>query len=255
MRDSADIAKARPSYPIFCVEFSGPDVCPSGVMIHAVSCPSPTRSRSSLLYVQTAQVARPVPPSCTVAIVGARRPSHGTAVAFAFAAEAANSGFAVVSGLALGCDTAAHRGCLEANGITIAVLPCGLDRVVPVSNSNLAHNILSASGFLASEYPPGTEVRNFRFVQRNRVIATLSQAVIVVEAETRSGTLHTARFAREQNKPLACYIPKSGKASPGCLHLVKHHNATPLRNPDELKSFLETLPRKPKRRGGGGWHA
>jgi DNA processing protein len=189
-----------------------------------------------------------------MAIVGSRRPAHGALVASAFGSQAAHSGFAVVSGLAVGCDTAAHRGCLEANGITVAVLPCGLDRVAPVSNSNLAKNILSAAGFLASEYPPGTTPRNFRFVERNRVIAALSQTVVIIECEERSGTLHTARFAREQNKPLACYIPESGQASPGCLHLVKHHNATPLRNPDELKSFLETLPRKPKRRGGGGWH-
>ena len=225
-------------------------------MIHAVSCSSlaAPATRSALLYVRSSSAAPPVLPSAAVAIVGTRRPSHGVAVAFAFAAQSAKSGFAVVSGLALGCDTAAHRGCLERNGITVAVLPCGLDRVAPVSNSNLAHNILSAGGFLASEYPPGTPPRNFRFVERNRVIAVLSQAVVIIECEERSGTLHTARFALEQNKPLACYIPESGKASPGCLHLMKHHNATPLRNPDELKLFLETLPRNPKRRGGGGWH-
>ena len=212
-------------------------------MIHAVSCSSPAASavRSGLLYVRGSAAAPPVLPSAAVAIVGSRRASHGAAVAFAFASHSAQLGFAVVSGLALGCDTAAHRGCLETNGITVAVLPCGLDRVAPVSNSNLAHNILSAGGFLASEYPPGTPVRNFRFVERNRVIVALSRAVIVTEAKQKGGTIHTAHLAIQQNKPLACYIPESGPASPGCLHLVKHCNATPLRNPNDLKLFLNTL--------------
>ena len=190
-----------------------------------------------------------------MALVGSRRPPSGCeTVAFEFGAACAWSGFVVVSGLALGCDSAAHRGCLAAGGTTVAVLPCGVDRVTPVSNSQLGDAILNSGGCFVSEYPPGTPPSNFRFVERNRVIAALSQAVIVIAAEIKSGTSHTVRFACEQNKPLACYIPESGKASLGCLHLVKHHNATPLRNPNELKLFLETLPRKPKRRGGGGWH-
>lgn len=186
-------------------------------------------------------VAPPLLPARAVAFVGSRRASHGEPVAFAFAHRAARSGFAVVSGLALGCDSAAHRGCLEANGITVAVLACGLDRVAPVSNSALAQRILNARGFLASEYAPGVPPRNFQFVERNRVIVALSQAVIVTEAQLKSGTMHTAHFALEQNKPLACYIPEGAAASPGCLHLVKRCGATPLGNPNELELFLNTL--------------
>ena len=203
------------------------------------SCPVP----GSPLFARSASAApaeiltRPA-----VALVGSRRPPSGCeAVAFEFGAVCARSGFVVVSGLALGCDSAAHRGCLSAGGTTVAVLPCGVDRITPVSNSQLGETILNSGGCFVSEYPPATPPRNFQFVERNRVIAGLSQAVIIVAAELKSGTLHTARFAREQNKPLACYIPKSGDASPGCLHLVKHHNATPLRNPNDLKLFLNTL--------------
>ena len=217
-------------------------------MIHAVSCSFPARPRSGPLYVRCRGTAPPALPSAAAAVVGSRRSSHGAAVAFpalarsrGLASQAARSGFAVVSGLALGCDTAAHRGCLEANGITVAVLPCGLDRVAPVSNTNLAHRILDVSGFLAGEYPPGVPPRNFRFVERNRVIVALSRAVIVTEAQLKGGTMHTAHFALEQNKPLACYLPEGEAPSPGCLHLVQEHNATPLRNPNDLKSFLNTL--------------
>jgi DNA processing protein len=194
-----------------------------------------------------------------VALVGSRRPAPGAEeVAFEFGGVSAQNGFVVVSGLALGCDSAAHRGCLSAGGTTVAVLPCGVDHVAPVSNTALGEAILNGGGCFVSEYPPGTPPRNFRFVERNRIIAALSEAVIVIAAELKSGTLHTARFAREQNKALACYIPESGPASPGCLHLVERHNATPLRNPNELKLFLETFscesrqPRESWRKGGGG---
>jgi DNA processing protein len=179
-----------------------------------------------------------------VAVVGSRRPRcGGEEAAFAFAAHAARAGFAVVSGLALGCDSAAHRGCLEAGGDTLAVLPCGLDRVVPAANSALASRILQAGGVLASEYAPEVPAKNFRFVQRNRVIAGLSHALIVAEAQLKSGTLHAARFAREQRKPVACFLPANGAASPGCLHLVQNCGAVPLRNPRELQEFLDALSR------------
>jgi DNA processing protein len=180
-----------------------------------------------------------------VAVVGTRRPSPaGLAVAAAFAAQISRSGFAVVSGLALGCDTAAHRACLAAGGTTVAVLPCGVDRVAPASNTQLAHHILNAAGCLASEYPDGTPPRNFRFVERNRVVAALARAVVVIECECESGTMHTARFALEQNKPLACCVPESGPASSGCRLLLEQHGAVPLRNQNDLKLFLNTLSRE-----------
>jgi DNA processing protein len=193
-----------------------------------------------------------------VALVGTRKPSPlATRVAYDFGAESALCGFVVVSGLALGCDSAAHRGCLSAAGITVAVLPCGVDRVAPVSNRALGEAILKSGGCFVSQYPPGTPPKNFRFVERNRVVAALSRAVVVFECEERSGTLHTARFAREQNKPLACFVPKNGKPSSGCRLLLEKYNATPLRNKNDLRLFLDCLVpndggdcSSPRKRGG-----
>ncbi len=207
-------------------------------MPHAVSLSFPSPAGLPL-FVRGSSAALALP---AVAVVGTRRPSPaGLSVAAAFAGELSRSGFAVISGLALGCDTAAHRACLQAGGITVAVLPCGLDRVAPASNAGLAHHILNASGCLASEYPDGTPPRNFRFVERNKVVSALSRAVVVVECEQSSGTMHTARFALEQNKPLACYVPESGLVSSGCRLLLDRHGATPLRNRNDLKLFLNTL--------------
>jgi DNA processing protein len=196
-----------------------------------------------------------------VAIVGARRPAARVFEAsFEFAAALGVQNCSVVSGLALGCDTAAHLGCLEVGGHTVAVLPCGLNFIAPASNRPLAKRIQDSGGSLVSGYPPETPPRPFRFVERNRVIVSLSQAVIVMEAEHRSGTMHTARFALEQEKPLACYIPESGSVSSGCRFLLENHGAVPLRNAAELVSFLETLSniKKPeplswRGGGGGGW--
>lgn len=189
-----------------------------------------------------------------VALVGTRHPAYGSRIAFEFAAESALCGFVVVSGLALGCDSAAHRGCLSAGGTTVAVLPCGVDRVAPVSNIALGAAILNSGGCFVSQYPPGTPPRNFRFVERNRVIAALAQAVIVIECEERSGTMHTARFALEQHKPLACYVLEHGRLSSGCRLLVERHNATPLRNTNDLKLFLATLSCESETQGRGGGH-
>lgn len=191
----------------------------------------------------------------SLAVVGARKASReAKSAAHAFSGFAAANGVTVVSGLALGCDTAAHLGCLEAGGHTVAVLPCGLNFIAPSSNRPLAKRIQESGGSLVSEYSAATPPRPFRFVERNRVIASLSRAVIVIEAEQSSGTMHTARFALEQRKALACYIPGSGPVSSGCRHLIENHGATPLRNTADLELFLETLLNEPKQKGEGGWH-
>jgi DNA processing protein len=128
-----------------------------------------------------------------------------------------------------------------------------LNHIAPAANRPLANRILASGGNLVSEYSPETPPRNFRFVERNRVIVLLSQAVIIIEAEIKSGSLHTARFALEQGKPLACYVPESGPLSSGCRYLLENHGAIPLRNAADLESFLETLSNEPKQKGEGGW--
>jgi len=132
-----------------------------------------------------------------VAVVGARSCSaYGAQVARTVARELAAAGLVVVSGLARGVDGEAHRGALEAGGKTVAVLGCGIDRDYPRSHAELACRIV-ASGAVVSEYPPGVEPAPWRFPARNRIIAGLALAAVVVEARERSGALITADFALE----------------------------------------------------------
>jgi DNA processing protein len=132
-----------------------------------------------------------------VAVVGARScSSYGAQVARGLGRELAGAGVVVVSGLARGIDGEAHRGALEAGGRTVAVLGCGIDRDYPRSHAELAHRIRE-TGAVVSEYPPGIEPAPWRFPARNRIIAGLCAATVVVEARERSGALITADFALE----------------------------------------------------------
>jgi len=132
-----------------------------------------------------------------VAVVGARSCSaYGAQVARTLARELAATGVVVVSGLARGVDGEAHRGALEGGGRTVAVLGCGIDRDYPRSHAELARRIV-ASGAVVSEYEPGIEPAPWRFPARNRIIAGLARATVVVEARERSGALITSDFALE----------------------------------------------------------
>jgi DNA processing protein len=132
-----------------------------------------------------------------VAVVGARSCSpYGAQVARSLAGDLAAAGLVVVSGLARGIDAEAHRGTLAVSGRTVAVLGCGIDRDYPRSHAELARRI-RAEGAVVSEYPPGVEPAPWRFPARNRIIAGLCAATVVVEARERSGALITADFALE----------------------------------------------------------
>ncbi len=136
----------------------------------------------------------------TVAIVGARSCSpYGASVARTLGRELAAAGVVVVSGLARGVDGEAHRGVLEASGSTVAVLGCGIDRVYPAAHAELARRIRER-GLIVSEYAPGVEPAPWRFPARNRIIAGLAAATVVVEARERSGALITADLALEEGR-------------------------------------------------------
>jgi len=129
-----------------------------------------------------------------LAVVGARRATvRGREVARGLAAELAQLGVTVVSGLAYGIDAAAHRGALDAGGVSVAVLASGLDRPSPQGNVRLARRLLEGGGAWVSEYPPGTPALPFRFPERNRLISGLVRAVLVIEARRDSGSLWTLR--------------------------------------------------------------
>jgi DNA processing protein len=136
-----------------------------------------------------------------IAIVGTRRAtSAGLEIARKFGKGLAASGITVVSGLAMGIDTAAHKGSLEARGKTIAVLGNGLNEVYPQQNEKLADEIIETGGALISEYEPDTPSYKDNFLQRNRIVSGLSLGVVVIEAPERSGSLNTATHALEQNR-------------------------------------------------------
>lgn len=157
-----------------------------------------------------------------IAIVGSRNATpQGIDNAYAFARALSLERFPVVSGLALGIDTAAHRGGLEGPGKTVAVLGTGIDVVYPARNHTLAHRI-AAEGCILSEFPLGTPSKAFHFPRRNRLISGLSCGCLVVEAALQSGSLITARLAGEQGRDVFA-IPGSihSPLSKGCHALIK----------------------------------
>lgn len=135
-----------------------------------------------------------------VAIVGTRRPTHyGVRVAETIARGLASMGVTVVSGMARGCDAAAHKGALQAGGATVAVLGTGVDVLYPKDNAKIYEDIL-AKGVVLSEFPMSTKPMPYNFPQRNRIISGISKGVVVIEAPFRSGALMTARLALEANR-------------------------------------------------------
>lgn len=141
-----------------------------------------------------------------VAVVGSRSTTgYGRAMAVRIAREAAGAGLVIVSGMARGIDTCAHRGALDAQGKTIAVLGCGIDVCYPRENSALKEEI-EKRGLIISEYPPETKPEKYFFPQRNRIISGLSELTVVVQAGNRSGALITAELAAEQGREV-CAVP------------------------------------------------
>lgn len=173
----------------------------------------------TLLYVK-GNIGRLSAPC--LAIVGSRNATpQGLATAREFAQALGSAGLTIVSGLALGIDTAAHVGGLASPGGTVAVVGTGLDIVYPARNRDLAHRI-AADGAIVSEFPLGTKAIPGNFPRRNRLISGLSRGVLVVEAAIRSGSLSTARFAGEQGREVLA-IPGSihSPLSRGCHALIK----------------------------------
>ena len=157
-----------------------------------------------------------------LAIVGSRNPSTGgRRNAQAFAAHLAGAGLVIGSGLATGIDAAAHRGALEAEGLSLAVTGTGLDRVYPAKNRALAHEI-AMSGLLVSEFPTGTPPLPGHFPRRNRILAGLALGTLVVEAAQKSGSLITARLATEAGREVFA-IPGSihNPLARGCHALIR----------------------------------
>lgn len=173
-----------------------------------------------------------------IALVGARSCSpYGAQVARELARELAAAGLVVVSGLARGIDGEAHRGALAAGGTTVAVLGCGIDRDYPRSHAGLAARI-AESGVIVSEYPPGVEPAPWRFPARNRILAGLALATVVVEARERSGALITADFALELGREVFAVPGEITSALSAGTNDLLRQGAAPLLGPDDVLAAL-----------------
>ncbi len=145
-----------------------------------------------------------------LACVGTRKPTRsGRNAAWRLAAAAAKNGVVVVSGLALGIDAIAHEQALYHQSPTVAVLPCPLDQVYPRQHESLAAQIVEEGGALVSEVPFGVSLERRLFIRRNRIQSALSHATLFVQGAYRSGSMHTARFAFSQQRPLWVWKPES----------------------------------------------
>lgn len=159
----------------------------------------------------------------TVAIVGTRKPTrYGTEVTLRLASELATRGVIIVSGLALGVDALAHKATLDAGGTTLAVLANALPGIQPSTNRDLADTILRSDGAIICEHENDDKFGSWSFLERNRIVAGLADAIIITEAASRSGTLNTAAHALEQGKEV--FVVPGNITSPmsiGCNQLLK----------------------------------
>ena len=147
-------------------------------------------------------------PASILGIIGTRQPSpEGLAAAHRIAYEEAEKGRIILSGLAYGCDAAAHHGALAATGRTIAVIATGLDRTHPEAHQALQDRIIASGGLVLSEYPLATPVDTYRLVARDRLQAALSAELLVIECGVQSGTMHTVRFAERYHRPIFALPP------------------------------------------------
>lgn len=175
----------------------------------------------------------------TVAIVGTRKPSaYGREIATKIASECAKNSIVVISGLALGIDSIAHRAAIDSGGKTIAVLANGVDKIYPRSHEDLGQKILQTNGAILSEYPNNIPARPWQFLARNRIVSGLADAVVIIEAASRSGTLSTANHALDQGKEIFA-VPGNitSPLSAGCNQLIKN-GANPLTSVEDLLDFL-----------------
>jgi DNA processing protein len=174
-----------------------------------------------------------------VAVVGSRKVSpYGREVTRQLVADLARAGVVVISGLAIGVDSIAHTAALEADGLTMAVLPGGLSNIYPVSHTQLARRIVAQGGALVSEYAPDTHPQKWFFVERNRLVSGLAHVLLVTEAAAKSGTLHTANFALDQGRDVLA-VPGNitSPLSKGTNNLIKVGSA-PVTSVQDILTIL-----------------
>ncbi len=190
------------------------------------------------LYILGSDVNELLSRPC-ITVVGSRKVSaYGKAVTTQLTGELAKAGLVIISGLAFGVDSLAHQAALDAGGLTIAVLPSGVQNIYPATHTGLARQILQQGGALISEYPADQIAFKTNFVARNRIASGLGDALLITEAAEKSGTLHTANFALEQGRPVLA-VPGNitSPTSAGTNNLIKT-GATPVTNIQDIFQAL-----------------
>jgi DNA processing protein len=191
--------------------------------------------------------------STSVAIIGTRKPTtYGREVAHRLSFELAQKGVFIISGLALGIDSIAHRAVLEAKGRTIAVLGNGLPHIYPSSHQRLGEEIIANGGVIISEYDPGTPAYASNFLERNRLVSGLADAIVIIEAAKRSGTLNTAAHALAQGREV--FVVPGNITSPlsaGCNALIKQGAHPVTCTEDILEVIAPQLETKPEQQALG----
>jgi DNA processing protein len=202
--------------------------------------PNPTKTASQTTTTTT--TTNMATTAAMVSVVGARAcTGYGSYIAGTIGSDLASAGLAVVSGAALGIDAAAHRGALAVDGLTVAVLACGIDRVYPRVHEMLLRAV-AERGAVLSELPPGASPTRFRFLHRNRIIAALGIGTLVVEAARRSGSLVTARLAAELGRVvMAVPGPVTSDQSAGTHELIRD-GAILVTGASEVREACSSLP-------------
>ena len=183
--------------------------------------------------------------STNIAVIGTRKPSdNASRLSFETAQVIAQNLSSVISGLALGCDTAAHKGCLDSKGHTMAILPSPITEIYPKSNIELADEIIANNGCLLSEYAPGTSVINSNFIQRDRLQSGISDVVIVVETDVDGGTMHTVKYSVEQNKIIGCFdlSNSNDELASGNKKILSMKNVHKLQSIEDVIKLINNLP-------------
>lgn len=186
----------------------------------------------------------------SIAVVGSRAASdYGAHVAGMLTEQLVERGWAIISGAAYGVDAVAHRSALAADGATMAIMACGIDRDYPAAHSRLL-TAIAERGVIISEYTPGTTAGRHRFLARNRLVAAMSAGVLVVEAGARSGATSTAAWARKLGRPLGAVPgPISSATSVGCHEMIADGRADLIADVDALISVVRPDGRGPADHG------
>lgn len=181
----------------------------------------------------------------SIAVIGTREPSEWSIKVGPrlISKILESSDYVITSGLALGCDTIGHTTCIEKNGKTIAVLPCGFDRISPVENIGLSEEIIKNGGALISEYLPNEEATKYTFVERDALIAAMSDAILVIECGMNSGTMHAVENGIRLNRRIAAYATSfSDKGNyEGNAYIVSKKLGSGIEDTGDLQEFLKKL--------------